>query len=132
MFTKVRIALGEGYLDRWTVFEFKKYISLYVHCFNTIAQDRFHSHAFNGLAFIVRGGYHEEYKSGTTVCSKWVGPGFRYIPRQYNHRLLRSLPNTISILLVGPWAKEWTEEKNGIIRTLTWGRKVVKEEYVNV
>lgn len=126
MFHKVRISLGEGYLDRYTIFEFKRFSSLYVHCFNTIAQDRFHSHAFWGLAFVLYGGYYEEWKNSTGTYCKWIGPGIRWIPREYNHRLLKSKPNTISVLITGPWAKFWTEEKDGIVRTLGWGRKVVK------
>lgn len=126
MFNKARVALGEGHLDRLTIFECKNIFSVYIHCFNTVAQDRFHSHAFAGLAFLLWGGYYEEYKNDTGVYVKWVGPGVRYIPRAYNHRLLRSVPNTVSVLITGPWARHWTEEKDGVVRTLTWGRKVVE------
>ena len=125
LFKKVRVSLGEGFLDRFTLFEWKRFFCIYLHVFNTIKQDRFHSHAFNGVAFLVRGGYEEEVKKGNLSYRKWIGPGIRYIPRQYNHRLLKSKPNTISILFTGPWSKTWTEENDQYVRTLTWGRKEV-------
>ena len=126
IFQLVKISLGEGYLHRLAIIEIKSLFSIYVHKFNTIAQDRFHTHAFNGLAFVIKGGYDEEYKDSTGIHLKTIKPGFRYIPREYNHRLLKSKPNTISILFAGPWGKYWTEEKDGRVRTLTWNRKVVE------
>jgi hypothetical protein len=130
MFNKVRVTLGEGYLDRYTIFEDKKRYSLYFHVFNTIRQDRFHTHAFDGWANLLRGGYEEEVKkSDGSIHKKWVGPGLRFIPKDYNHRLLRSIPNTCSIVLVGPWCEFWTEENEEFVRTLTWGRKEVSRTY---
>lgn len=127
MFEKRRIALGEGFLDRTTIFEFKKFFSAYFHVFNTVAQDRFHTHAFHGIAIVLRGWYDEEWKDEDgTVRTKRIKPGVRFIPRSYNHRLMRSSPNTMSILFTGPWAKHWTEEKDGTVRTLGWGRKIVE------
>lgn len=129
MFKKVRVALGEGYLDRYTLFESKRFFSVYFHVFNTIRQDRFHTHAFNGWAFLLRGGYEEEVISKAGIFTKRVGPGLRYIPRDYNHRLLRSEPNTLSLLIAGPWAETWTEENEQFIRVLAWGRREVARYY---
>jgi hypothetical protein len=77
----------------------------------------------------LRGGYEEEYIVDGVVHRRWVGPGVRYIPRTYNHRLLRSLPDSVSILFAGPWAKTWTEENNSFVRTLTWGRRELSRTY---
>jgi hypothetical protein len=49
MFKKVRVALGQGYLDRYTILEIKWLFSIYFHVFNTVEQDRFHTHAFQCL-----------------------------------------------------------------------------------
>lgn len=127
MFNKVRVALGKGFLDKFTIFEWKQVFSIYFHIFNTIEQDRFHTHAFGGIAFVFKGGYEEEYKSNNgEIKRKWVGFGVRYIPSTYNHRLLRSKSNSMSILFTGPWNYYWTEEKIGLwIRVLTWGRKEI-------
>ena len=125
---KKRVALGKGYLDRYTILEIKWLCGIYFHVFNTVEQDRFHTHAFDGWAFLIRGGYEEEFIEAGEKKRKWVGPGIRYIPRVYNHRLLASLPNTISILFTGPWSRTWTEENDQFIRTLQWGRKEVKRQ----
>lgn len=127
-FKVTRVALGEGYLDRYTIFEWKRVFSIYFHVFNTIEQDRFHSHAFDGIAILLKGGYEEEIKEGDVTYRKCIRPGIRFIPREYNHRLLRSKPNTLSILFTGPWAKTWTEENDRYVRTLTWGRKEINRK----
>jgi hypothetical protein len=130
MFEKVRVALGKGHLDRYTIYENKRLFSVYFHIFNTIEQDRFHTHAFNGIAVVLRGSYEEEYKlPNGLIKRKKIRPGIRYIPREYNHRLLRSEPDTMSILFTGPWAEFWTEENPLFVRTLTWGRKEVSRIY---
>ena len=129
MFKKVRVALGLGHLDRYTLFEWKRGVSVYFHVFNTVEQDRFHTHAFGGFAFVLKGGYTEEYIENGTVKTKYVGRGVRYIPRSYNHRLLKSEPNTISLLIAGPWADTWTEENDRYVRTLGWGRKEISRTY---
>lgn len=130
MFDKVRISLGEGHLDKYTLFENKSLFSVYFHVFNTVEQDRFHTHAFDAVSFVLRGSYEEEQKlpSGIVIKKK-VGVGVRYIPKDYNHRLLRSEPDTMSLLFAGPWVRYWTEENRSFTRTLTWGRREVSRVY---
>jgi hypothetical protein len=125
----VRVVLGteeeNGYLNRIQLFEFKKLLSCYIHIFNTKYHDRFHSHAFSAVAVVLKGGYFEEYYVGSEVRTKWVGPGLRFIPKDYNHRIMRSEPNSVSFLIAGPWEKYWTEDFPGYARVLTWGRREV-------
>lgn len=123
MFKKETIKFGEGFLYKWTIFEHKKFLSIYFHRFYTEKQDRFHTHAFNAIAIVLWGGYTEEYIKGENVYTKVVRPGVRFIGRSYNHRLMRSIPGTASIVIGGAWAKSWLETKDGIVRKLTWGRK---------
>lgn len=126
-FKKNRVALGEGHLDRYTLIEIKSLFSVYVHVFNTIAQDRFHTHAFDAFALVVKGSYEEEWKGGDQVVRRQtIRPGLRRIPRLHFHRLLRSEPNTVSIMITGPWRKKWIEETADCVRILTWGRKEVR------
>jgi len=129
MFKTARIALGKGFLDRFTIFEWKRFFSIYFHVFNTVEQDRFHTHAFNGIAILLYGWYEEEVKEeGRFSYRKKIRPSIRFIPRSYNHRILRSKPNTLSILFTGPWSKTWTEENEQFVRTLTWGRKEIQRK----
>lgn len=128
-FSVVRISLGKGHLHRCCLIECKQFFSIYGHVFNTIEQDRFHTHAFNAIAILIKGGYEEEVIGSDGLVRKVkIGPGIRYIPRSYNHRLLKSEPNTLSLLFAGPWYSTWTEENDQYIRTLTWGRKELSRE----
>lgn len=129
MFNWTKVALGSGYLHRFTIFELKRFFSIYFHVFNTVEQDRFHTHAFNGIAIVLRGSYEEEFIENGTVKTRLVGLGIRYIPRSYNHRLLQSTKNAMSILFAGPWAPTWTEENEHFVRTLTWGRQELHRTY---
>jgi len=92
MFKKARIVLGEGFLDRFANFEWKRFFSIYFHMFNTVEQDRFHTHVFNGIAILLYGGYEEEVKVGTVCYRKWIGPSIRFIP--HNEQFIRTVPKT--------------------------------------
>ena len=125
VFKREKIALGDGYIDKITIFESKRFFSIYVHIYHAACQDRLHTHAFNALACVLKGGYVEFVKRGTSLVPKVIKPGIRYIPRSYNHCINSSLPGTISIVFAGPWAATWLEEKDGRVRTLTWGRNEI-------
>ena len=123
-----RVKLGEGYVDRWTLFELKWLGSVIVNVFNTIAQDRFHTHAFAALSIMLRGEYDEQIVSGSGVKRRTRRGDVVFLQRTLNHRLMRSSPNAMSITICGPWAPTWTETfLSGKTRRLTWGRKPVEE-----
>lgn len=119
--------MGEGYVDRWTIFENKHIGGIYFHSWHTIKQDRFHTHAFAGIAWLISGSYEEEYLVGDVSHTKIISPGIRYIPKNYNHKILKSEPNTYSLLIAGPWSRTWTEETDEWKRVLTWNRNVVNK-----
>ena len=128
--------LGEGTVSRYTLFESKRFFSIYFHHIETFSQDRFHTHAFNAHVFIIRGGYLDEIKDGIgphkptrkIQFNRWT---YRYIPRELNHRLLLAKPDTISILLTGPYSTLWTEETDsGQLRILTSHRIPLYESQV--
>lgn len=120
--------MGKGYVDRWTIFENKYIGGIYFHSWHTIEQDRFHTHAFDGVAWLVCGSYQEEVLFENTKQRKQIKPGIRYIPKGYNHKILKAEPRTYSLLISGPWAKTWTEETDTWKRVLSWNRNVVKRE----
>lgn len=129
MFNKRRISLGEGFVDRWTLFENKRFGGVYFHSWNTIRQDRFHTHAFNGWAWLISGGYEEEEMVNDQIFLKSIKPGIRYIPKEYNHRILKSQPHTYSLLVAGPWSKTWTEETDKWKSVLGWNRNVIEKTW---
>lgn len=116
-------------MDRWTLFENKRIGGVYFHSWNTIKQDRFHTHAFNGWAWLISGGYEEEEMVNNQILLKRIKPGIRYIPKEYNHRILKSQPRTYSLLIAGPWSKMWTEETDKWKSVLGWNRNVIEKTW---
>lgn len=127
-----RIEIGEGHIDRFTLFEFKPCAALIFNRFNTIRQDRFHTHAFNSWSLMLCGEYHESITNGGRTWGRTRKNDLVYLPRTLNHKILLSTPNAWSITICGPWAKTWTEttrEEFGgadIEKTYTWGREKIK------
>jgi hypothetical protein len=112
-----RIRLGQGHVDQLTLFEWKYVGGVYLYFFNVKAQDRFHTHAFASVSFLLWGRYFEEVKNPDgTIVQKTRHPGVKYLPRDYNHKLMESAPNTISLTITGPWDRYWTEESDKWIR----------------
>jgi hypothetical protein len=59
-FTKKRIELGKGHIVQYTIFESKRLGGIWIYNWKTIDRNRFHSHAFNSIAFTLRGSYFQE------------------------------------------------------------------------
>jgi len=124
-------SLGAGTVERYTIIEFKYLFSIYLHCISTDCQDRFHTHAFNAVGWTLSGGYDEEIAQklgGIGIARTYrVGRGWRFIPRLYNHRLMKALPDTVTLLFTGPYQDTWTEETETWFRILgKGGRELVK------
>lgn len=117
-----RFELGTGHVTRYTILEIRCLFSVYIHEISTQCQDRFHTHAFGAIGWTFKGGYVEEQKDG-------IGPGhptrivkikgIRRIPRLMNHKLLRALPNTHTLLITGRYHHLWTEEGDDWIKLIT-------------
>lgn len=128
-----RVELGSGYILSYALFEWKLLFSVIIYNWKTIRQNRFHSHAFPAIAFLLKGEYVEEvYKDGK-IITKVVGKDQRfkprYLPRHYTHRILKAKPQTYTIVFTGPWTRywyEWFEDTNTWVK-YTWGRRVVSK-----
>jgi hypothetical protein len=120
--------LGEGHVKRYTIIEIRSLFSIYIHEIETRCQDRFHTHAFNAIGWTITGGYLEEQlpSMNHTGPGKIVKvSGVRRIPRELNHRLLRALPNTNTILFTGAYSHLWTEEDDEGVKLITTHQQVV-------
>lgn len=133
-FKKKRVELGEGHIIAYTLFEHKSIFSIIVYNWKTITQNRFHSHAFPAVAFLLSGKYEQEiYKKGVVTANmvnQWMKP--RWLPRNYTHRVMKADSNTWTIVFVGPWTKywyEWFQDTNTWVK-YTWGRKVVGKSQI--
>jgi hypothetical protein len=128
----VNIVFGSGYLKRLIVVEFKYLFGIYVNIWKTIEHDRFHTHAFAAVSFMIIGEYDEERLSEDGSVKKYTvkAPLVRIIGRNSNHRMLEARGTTVSITIIGPWDRIWSETMANTRkkRFLTWGRKVVYQE----
>ena len=123
---KDKIVLGMGSIDRFTLFEFKPLGGIILNRFNTKTQDRFHTHAFPAVSFMLRGYYREcVLQPNGLEYYVTIKPGIRYIPTYYNHQILDSSTNALSITVMGPWGWSWSEThaEKKTTRVYTWGRR---------
>lgn len=133
-----RVQIGEGHIDRYTIFELKFLGGIIINIFNTTFQNRHHTHAFNAWSLMIRGWY------GENILYPSIGPfkiqGWRtrkagsllYLPRSLNHKIGRSSKNAVSITFCGPWAKTWTEtDDQGNVQLFSWGRYKFKSTIVD-
>lgn len=130
---KDRIALGKGYVDRYTICEFKNWFSVYVHNWHTVAQDRYHTHAFNAWVYMICGQYEEQVMDanaplGSMFSRETIRAGsLRYVPRAHCHRILRAIAPCWTIAFAGPWIDHWYELRWDLLgwRKLGHGRRVL-------
>lgn len=129
---KKRIELGEGHILQYTIFEHKKLGGIWVYNWKTIRQNRFHTHAFNSTAFLLRGSYTEEIiKDGKiiqNVVDQWMKP--RRLPRNYTHRILKAQQSTWTVVFFGRWMDHWWEyfDSSKVWVKYGWGRKVLEKK----
>jgi hypothetical protein len=134
LFEKKSIDRGDGHIVQYTIFESKYLFSVLIFNWKSIKQDRFHSHAFSALCFLLSGSYEEETFNGVEIkpntVDRWMKP--RLLSKSYTHRILRAMPNTWTLVLVGPWQKYWYEyfaETKTWVK-LKWGRVVLSSSHV--
>jgi len=131
LFRKKRVELGEGHIIAFTLFEHKYLFSIIIYHWKTIKQNRFHSHAFPAIAFLLSGKYEEEVFTKAGVIHKtvnqWLKP--RVLPRNYTHRILQADKRTWTIVFTGPWLKYWYEyfEDTKTWVKYGWGRMVLEK-----
>lgn len=134
-FEKSEVALGEGSVTQYIVFEHKKLLSLIFYRWNTIDQVRFHSHCFPALAFLIKGWYWEKVRFGKHIMTNFVNVPLipRFLPRNYVHNIQNSKPGTVTMVLAGPWQENWFEyfEESKTWVKYGWGRKKIAKIHEN-
>lgn len=124
-----RVELGIGPIHRFTIFEFKPIGGVIINVYNTISQNRFHTHAFNAVSIMLRGWYEEEIKHRNGLITRRTrDTDIRYLSRHTFHRIMASSPNAVSVTFCGPWVKTWLEQfDDGRKIRYTWGRIKVNQ-----
>lgn len=129
VFEKSEVALGEGSVTQYIVFENKKLLSLIFYRWNTIDQVRLHTHAFAAVAFLLSGWYWEKVRFGKHTMSNFVNVPFvpRFLPKNYAHSIQNSKPGTLTMVIAGPWQENWFEffEDTKTWVKYGWGRKKI-------
>lgn len=110
-FEKSKVTLGTGSVTQYIIFENKHLLSLIFYKWHTIDQVRFHTHAFPAVAFLLCGWYWEKvifngFEMTNFVCQPlWP----RILPRNYCHAIQNAKPGTMTMVIAGPWQKNWFE-----------------------
>ena len=125
------VALGEGHVRQYTVFENKYLFSIIFYKWNVVDQIRFHTHAFNAYAFLLWGTYDEKvltrYGISDRTVDQWLKP--RYLPKNYCHCIGYAKPNTMTLVITGKWQDTWREyfPDTDTWVTYSWGRNKIKK-----
>lgn len=122
-----QIKLGDFYAKQFTLFECKYLFSVIFYWFVGDGwQDRYHDHAFRALSLRLWGSYQERVLvNGEVVETPRSSSRWRYFPRDHMHMLGKS-KGCLVVLFAGPWLRTWREIRDGVTRTLTWGRRRVE------
>lgn len=108
---KKKIDLGDQSVTELTILEYKKLFSIKLFKFHKSSgkQDRFHTHAFNALSFLIKGDYTEEIiKDNKIMKCRRNRSRILYIPKDSYHRITKS-DSCYTLLLTGPWGGEFKE-----------------------
>jgi len=126
---KKEVALGEGSVFQRIVFENKHLFSIIFYRWFTIDQIRFHTHAFASFAFLLSGWYWEKVLFNNIEMTNFVNQPLwpRFLPRNYCHAIENAKPGTLTLVITGPWQKNWYEYFPDTKKWVKyeWGRKKV-------
>lgn len=125
-----KFTFGNQVVSQFVVFECKWLFSIIFFYFHKSksSQDRYHTHAFNAFSIKFFGEYSEyillNENNGSFKINRRTQI-FKYFPRDSYHKIGNS-NGCLTMLLSGPWNKDWKEYINGTVVHYNWGRKTIK------
>lgn len=125
-----KFTFGDQVVSQFVVFECKWLFSIIFFYFHKSksSQDRYHTHAFNAFSIKFFGEYSEYILLNENNGSFRIDRRtqiFKYFPRDSYHKIGNS-NGCLTMLLSGPWNKDWKEYINGTVVHYNWGRKTIK------
>ena len=126
LFFKAKDGGRESTVTGYWLIEAKRLLSIVLLCFDGRSREAFHTHAFDAVSWVIRGGLTETLLSGEVVRYR---PSFRpiFTPRKRFHRVDSDAGKTWVLSFRGPWVARWQEwrplERRRV--TLTHGRHEV-------
>lgn len=114
----------------WPI-EIKSLFSVALLCFENGSREAYHSHAFNSISWVLKGGLYEDCIGGTFLGGRTYRPSVKPIfTARNNMHKVSSIGRTWVLTFRGPWARTWREylplEKR--FRTLMSGRIEVETQ----
>lgn len=108
------------------IVEIKSLFSIVLLHFKNGTREAFHSHAFNAVTLWLSGRVREHIydRTGQTEPREWRAGQWKFTGREDTHKV-ESIGNSWALSFRGPWIDRWKEFKNGMMVTLTHGRRVV-------
>jgi hypothetical protein len=131
LFRYNKFTFGDQIVSQFVIFELKFCFSLIVFYFHKSQgeQDRYHTHAFNALSIKLFGEYNEYILDNEKTGEYHIdrrNKTFKYFPRNSYHKIGNST-GCCTILISGPWKKNWKEYINGKVVHYSWGRQTNKK-----
>lgn len=130
LFTR-RVIVDEKYMIRWHLIPHNRWCNVMLHKFNGPDPGRdLHDHPWSFLTLILRGRYVElipvwqAWDTDNELCGAFVQArcylrrwSVSWRPAEYIHAVERIEPNTWSLVVTGPYRREWGfHTKSGFVR----------------
>lgn len=114
----------ESHVWAWGL-ESKLFGSVLLLLFRSGSREAFHSHAFNAISWVLRGGLHEVFRSEAQNVY-WPSLKPVFTGRETTHKVYGLTDRTWVLSFRGPWARTWAEIlPSGKQLTLAHGRQVI-------
>lgn len=123
------IQLGDQLVTELTVLEWKRLFSIKLFHFHPSSgvQDRFHTHAFKAVSFLLSGNYIEEIiRDGKIIKLPRNRKRVLYIPKDEFHRIGHS-EGCKTLLITGPWGDTFKELTQYICEPTLWKETICGE-----
>lgn len=123
-----RFNFGDRLIHQFVLFEFKPLFSIIFFWFHKSSnvQDRYHTHAFNAISIKLFGEYTEYVLTDETtgqIEKHQRTQIIKYFPRDSYHAIGESKKGCLTILISGPWNREWKEYSDGKVTKYHWSRE---------
>lgn len=132
LFFKGKDGGPESKVTGYWLIEWKRVFSIVLLRFDQGSRERYHTHAFNAVSWVIRGQLLENYLGPKSWDSVYLLPSIMpfFTARNRLHKVTGIAPKTWVISFRGPWSKYWYEldRDTGTLDTLTHGRKVVTSD----
>lgn len=123
-----RFNFGNRLIHQFVLFEFKPLFSIIFFWFHKSSniQDRYHTHAFNAISIKLFGEYTEYVLTDETtgeIEKHQRTQIIKYFPRDSYHAIGESKKGCLTVLIAGPWKREWKEYSDGKVTKYHWSRE---------